>query len=221
VPAPRLGRVLLRQHAVRPEVVDEAVREQRGSGRRLGEQLVAMGALTPEHLLRALAAQAGTGYLVQIDPARVVEGPGGLSRDTVRALGLVPFEQSRDGERIAVACVAPLPRVSLLALREITGARVDAFLVTDTEWARLAEAYGTRPRADAMVPATTLRSIADAARRVAAAASTGAADRVQRARCEPFVWVRLEGRGRQEDLIVPRGAAFSEEDSWQAAPTPL
>jgi hypothetical protein len=219
-PSTRLGRVLVQLQIVTPDLLEAAVREQRRSGLRLGEQLLAMGLVSHEELLRALAAQAGTGYLAAIDPRRVVEGPGGLSRDTVRALGLVPFEMSADGERLAVAGVAPLPRASIAALREITGARIDAFVVSEAAWERLAAAYGTgigRPRVP--VPATTLRSIADAAVRVAAAAARGGAERVQPVRCDPFVWVRLEGRGRHEDLLVAIPAGAGEDETWQAAPT--
>lgn len=218
--ATRLGRILLKLRILTPDLLEAAVREQRRSGLKLGEQLLAMGLVSREELLRALAAQAGTGYLAGVDPRRVVEGPGGLSRETVRALGLVPFEMSSDGERIAVAGVAPLPRASIAALREITGARVDAFLVSEANWERLAAAYGTgKARPHAHVSATTLRSIADAAMRVAAAAAHGGADRMQPVRCDPFMWVRLEGRGRQEDLLVAIASGAGEDESWQAAPT--
>lgn len=220
-PSTPLGRLLVKRQLLAPQALEDAVREQRASGLKLGEHLVARGLVSREEVLRALAVQAGTGYLARIDPRRVVHGPGGLSRETVRALGLVPFEMSADGERLAVAAVAPLRRASLAALREITGARVDAFIVSEAAWQRLADAYGTNTAPPGPeVSATTLRSIADAARRVAAAAARGEADRMQPVRCDPFVWVRLEGRGRLEDLLVaPATRAAGEDDSWQAAPT--
>lgn len=216
----RLGDVLVKQQAVTADIVALAVREQRQSGRRLGDQLLQMGLLSREELLRALAAQAGTGYLAQIDARHVEEGPGGLSAETIRVLGLVPFEVSRDGERLAVACVAPVPRASMQALREITGARVDAFVVADTEWQRLAAAYGTRRRpSEPKVATTTLRSIADAALRIAASAGQGGAERMQHACCEPFMWVRLEGQRYREDLLVRLGVDTTESDRWPVAPT--
>lgn len=220
-PSTPLGRILLQLQLLTPALLASAVDEQRRSGLKLGEQLLAMGLVSREELLRALAAQAGTGYLTAIDPRRVAEGPGGLSGDTVRALGLVPFEMSSDRERIAVAGVAPLPRASIAALREITGARVDAFIVSEASWERLAAAYGTGGACPSQqqVSATTLRSLADAALRVAAAAARGGAERVQPVRCDPFMWVRLEGRGRQEDLLVAIASRAGEDEPWQAAPT--
>lgn len=219
-PAPPLGHVLVRQHALTAAEIDSAVAEQRRTGRRLGEQLLAAGALSEEALLRALAAQACTGYLAHVDPARVEDGPGGLSREMVRALGLVPFEMSADGQRLAVAGVAPLRRASVLALREITGARVDAFIVSDAAWEGLARAYGTRAAMPgAPASATKLPSIGEAARRVAWAAAQGGAEKVRPVRCEPFTWVRLEGRGRREDLLVAATGA-GEDRAWQAASTP-
>ena len=215
----QLGALLVQQRVVSEEMLAVALREQRHTGRRLGAQLLAMGLITREELVRALAAQAGTGYLVNLDPGRVTTGPGGLSRQTIRALGLVPFESSHDGERLAVACVAPLPRQALSAIREITGARIDAFLVADDEWDRLADAYATGDRAPApMVPSTTLRSIPDAAVRIALAAAQGGPVRIQHARCDPFVWVRLEGSTRREDLLVSLGK-YEGELPWQAART--
>jgi hypothetical protein len=218
VPQP-VGAHLVQQKAVTPEMLDVALVEQRRTGRRLGAQLLAMGLVTREELVRALAAQAGVGYIVNLDPGRVAGGPGGLSRQTVRALGLVPFESSQDGERLAVACVAPLPRLALSAIREITGARIDAFLVADEEWDRLADAYATGQRAtQPAVPSTTLRSIPDAAVRIALAAAHGSHVRIHHARCDPFVWVRVEGGARREDLLVPLGT-HEGEHAWQAAPT--
>ena len=214
-----LGTLLVQQRVVTQEMLDVALREQRHTGRRLGAQLLAMGLITREELVRALAAQAGAGYLVNLDSSRVAAGPGGLSRQTVRALGLVPFESSQDGERLAVACVAPLPRLALSAIREITGARIDAFLVADEEWERLAEAYATGERTPTrIVPSTALRSIPDAAVRIALAASEGGPWRIQHARCDPFVWVRLEGGTRREDLLVSLGK-YEGEHPWPVAPT--
>ena len=217
-PTSRLGGLLVAQGAVKSDMLDAALREQRHTGRRLGAQLLSMGLVSKEELLRAQAAQAGTGYLLTIDLSRVASAPGGLSRQTVRALGLVPFERSSDGERLAVACVAPLPRLALSAMREITGARIDPFIVADDDWERLADAYGVGDATrETLIPSMALRSIPDAAVRIALAAAEGGPVRIQHARCDPFMWVRLEG-GRREDLLVALGSHEGEQP-WPVAPT--
>ena len=218
-PSSRLGRLLVSQGVLKPDMLELALRDQRNTGKRLGVQLRAMGLVSREELLRALAAQAGTGYLVNLDPSRVASGPGGLSRQTVRALGVIPFERSKDGERLAVACVAPLPRLALSAIREITGARIDAFIVADEDWERLADAYASGSAVkEPLIPSTTLRSIPDAVVRIALAAAEGGPVRIQHARCDPFMWVRLEGSARREDLLVSLGA-YEGEPPWPVAPT--
>jgi hypothetical protein len=218
-PAARVGHLLVSQGVVSRDMLELALRDQRHTGKRLGAQLLGMGLISREELLRALAAQAGTGYLVSLDPRRVAAGPGGLSRQTVRALGVVPFERSSDGERLAVACVAPLPRAALSALREITGARIDAFIVADEDWEPLATAYASgAAEIESLIPSTTLRSIPDAVVRIALAAAEGGPVRIQHARCDPFMWVRLEQSARREDLLVSLGASEGEQP-WPAAPT--
>lgn len=218
LPATALGTILVAQGALTRDVLDVALREQRRTGKRLGAQLRDMGVITREELLRSLAAQAATGFLVHLAPTRVASGPGGLARQTVRALGLVPFERSSDGERLAVACTAPLPRVALSALREITGARIDAYIVADEDWDSLADAYaGGCQAGEPLVPSTTLRGIPDAALRIALAAEGGPV-RMQHARCDPFMWVRLEGRAAREDLLVSLGSHEGERP-WPVAPT--
>lgn len=213
-PAPLLGRTLIQQRVIAHEDLRIALREQRATGLRLGRQLLQMGLGSREAIIRGLAAQAGVGYLTHIDASRVRRGPAGLSRDSVRALGVVPFELSRDSERLSVACAAPLPRVALAALREMTGAIVDAFVVDDDLLPRLIEAYGTE-RQGVPIDAATMTSVDDVAARIATRAEQGSAERMQHTRCDPFVWVRLEGERRREDLLLPVTAAHKEA-TWPA-----
>ncbi len=212
-----LGRWMIQQRSIDAAVLDIALREQRATGFRLGRQLVEMGLATRDEVLRGLAAQAGVGYLTYIDIERVRRGAGRLSRDSVRALGVAPFELSRDGERLSVACTAPLPRLALAALREMTGALVDAYVVDDHLLPILIEAYGT-DRREAQVDAATLATVDDAVEHIAALAEHGDAERMQHTRCDPFVWVRLEGQGRREDLLLPV-TATSEEAAWPVVRT--
>ena len=71
----------------------------------------------------------------------------------------------------------------------------------------------------------------DAAERIATAIATGRASRVQPVRCEPWVWVRLDGGAAPEEIVLPSRAVrvpdrvahgrlvTKEGASWLAAPT--
>ncbi len=59
---------------------------------------------TPDVILKALAAQGGVSYLPSFDVDRVMSGPAWLPAETVRALGLVPFEADEAQKRLRVVC---------------------------------------------------------------------------------------------------------------------
>ena len=69
---PHLGAVLLKSRMLTPERLDEALEQQRGTGKRLGEVLIERGWLFPQDIARALANQHGVDYVniqhVSVDP---------------------------------------------------------------------------------------------------------------------------------------------------------
>jgi hypothetical protein len=222
----RLGALLIHRRLITPATLEAALGLHAESGRRLGAELVAMGALAPLDLLRTLATQSRTGYLRTVDPARVLTGPGGLSRDVVTALGIVPIEVDEVGGRLVVACPAPLPRPALAILRALIHHVVEPLLVDDDTAAALLAAYGTAPARTRVTRATSIR---DAVEQIATAVETGRALRVQPVRCASWLWVRLEGGEAPEEIVVPSGLLKAQErlasdisrkdPSWQAAPT--
>ncbi|OFW46039.1 MAG: hypothetical protein A3J29_18950 [Acidobacteria bacterium RIFCSPLOWO2_12_FULL_67_14b] len=224
VPPMRLG-ALLRHHGLcGAEAIEQALQAQRGSQLKLGEQLCAMGAAERQGVLRVLAAQAGVGYLASVDVAGVREGPGGLSPHAVRALGLVPISGVEEG-RIRVACPAPVPRRALSALRRLTGWVPEPYLVSDDDWHALVRNYGADVDEDApgRSPAEFVQtaSLSDAAARIAAAATRGRDTTVTEARWEPYTWVRVQGGGMVEDVLLARATdtGSNEEVPCQAATT--
>ena len=232
----RLGALLIHRKLITAGTLIQALARQATSGNRLGAELVAMEVLAPLELLRTLATQSRTGYLRTVDPARVLVGPGGLSRDVVTALGIVPIEADDAGGRLVVACPAPLPRPALAILRALVHYSVEPLLVDDATAAALLAAYGTAPARTRVTRATSVR---DAAERIAAAVEAGRARRVQPVRCASWLWVRLEGGEVPEEIMVPSALAKAQAQgqaptqgqerlttdvnrkdlTWQAAPT--
>ena len=69
-----------------------ALESQRESGLRLGAELQRREMVASEPILKSLAAQGGVSYLATFDVRRVTDGPAWLPAETVRALGVVPFD---------------------------------------------------------------------------------------------------------------------------------
>jgi hypothetical protein len=212
LPPLRLGALLRHQGAITPTQLEAALVSQRRSGRRLGSELQRLGFVTSATLVRALAAQAGVSFLTTVDVARVGRAPGGLSADMVRALGLLPFEAH--DRRLHVICTAPVPRPALRALARLTGWTAEPFLVDDQVWERALEHYAPAPVADPH-RSDVVRDVDEASAHVVAAAAAGGDSVVRYAGCGDFVWVRVEGGARTQDVLIQ---SF-REDRCQAAPT--
>jgi hypothetical protein len=216
---PRLGALLIHQRVITTAGLVEALAAQQSTGLRLGQQLQSMGLVTSLQVLRALAIQAGVRSLSGFDPTRLHHAPGDLSPEVVRALGVVPIQVDRAAQAAHVACTAPLSRPALRALRELTGWAIEPFLVADDLWPALVEAYGAS-RGPSAHTGSALHDLKEATARVARAAESGGVLRMMQARCDPYLWVRLEGLRHHEDLLLPILACM-EGQPWQAAPTSL
>jgi hypothetical protein len=153
-PAPRLrlGALLRHQGALSADQLHEALEQQRVSGLKLGAQARAMFGIERSQVLRALAAQAGTRYLTSIDPAAVHDAPGGLSRETIDALGLVPFSGPDRNDVVRVASTAPIRWDAVTALRRLVGWVPEPYLVEDDTWRELFDHYGASVPATRRVP---------------------------------------------------------------------
>lgn len=224
-PGIRLGALLRHQGAVPPEQLAAALEAQTESRLRLGEQLRSMGAVDPQALLRALAEQAGVSYLAAVDVSRVDDAPGGLSRDAIQALRLVPIGPP-DAGRIRVAFPAPVPRTALSIFRQQTGWVPEPFLVGDDDWLLLLEHYGSRLRSRVAAEEISMgfaheRDGIEATRRLAQVVMAAGEARMRDARWGHYVWVRLQGAGTGFDLLLDQAADARPEGAgtWQAATT--
>jgi len=214
----KLGALLVHHGILTLNELGQALQEQRKSGLPLGAQLQHMGLVSSADILRALATQGGVSYLQSLDLACLRRQPGRLSREAVRALRLVPFEAREREHRVKVACLAPVPRPAIHAMRELTGCVIEPFLVADELWPSLVGAYRqAQPVAEPDVTSV----VCDREAAVAHIVRTASAVRTVRlrcARCRPYTLIRLEGAGRVEDLLVPDGKVVQEE-TWEASPT--
>jgi MshEN domain len=213
-PALRLGAVLLHQGVVTSRQLGEALDAQRTTGLRLGAQLQTLGHVTRDVVLRALSAQNGVSYLTTIDPGLVRTAPGGLGKDEVRALGIVPFRETED--ELLIACAAPVPYSAIGALQTLSGRTVLPYLVADEDFDRLASAYGASVEGS---PTTTVRDIRDGASHIAALAAQAGDVTVKEALVDPFTWVRIAANGRISTLLVPPYPHHLKENAEWLAPT--
>jgi hypothetical protein len=220
----RMGSLLVHQGVITADQLKIAARSRVASGLRLGAELTRLGYADAGAVLRALAAQAGVSYLGSVDVASVRSAPGGLCAEEVRALGVVPIRTSDDGVEpaVVVACAAPLPRAALSALTALTGYKTIPYLVSDEDFEALAAAYGADvPPARAVVRAQWVDSVHDAARRIAAAASSEGDITIQEARVNPLTWIRVARKhGIDAMLVTPDALTRKGDPRWLVATTP-
>ena len=211
LPRLKLGLLLVHQGAITPVQLREALASQQVSRRLLGRELQSIGAVDRQAVVKALAAQAGIPCLPHLEPTAARWCPE-LGAHAVRALGLVPIGVDGERKHIKVACVAPVPRLALSALRELTGWTAEPFLVPDETMEGLICAYAALADVEGRDQVVD-RDVAGAAIAEAAADSDEAV--VNQAACNPYLWVRVSGTAGPRDLFIPTG----EEAAWQAAHT--
>jgi hypothetical protein len=147
-----------------------------------------MGLVTFEPVLKALAAQSGISYLASFDVARVTRGPSWLPAETVRALGLVPFDMEERQKRLRVICTAPVPKSAMRALFKLTGWTAEPYIVEDELWQQALRLYRPTPPAAAHVAESALldRSVT-----------------MRHGSFNQYTWVRVEGPRQVSDLLFP------------------
>ena len=203
LPPLKLGVLLRHLGVLSEEGLDIGLRAQKASGRKLGDELVQLGLVSAESVLKALAAQSAVSYLPAFDATRVTQGPAWLPADTVRALGLVPFEADESQKKLRVICTAPVPRSAMRALLKLTGWTAEPYLVDDEVWHQALRLY--RPAGDRAQRSEvmTVKGNAAAAARVAETALLDRSVTMRAATCDEYTWVRVEGTSQVSDLLIP------------------
>src|SRR6059058_332151 len=125
----RIGEILLAHGAVTRERLDEALAAQTARGGRLGEVLVSLKACSEEQVLKALAAQLELPYQMRV-------GTDEIAPDLVKQVPINFAKQARimplrheDGT-VIVAMADPLDTGAVDSVRMLLGASVSPLLVT-------------------------------------------------------------------------------------------
>ncbi len=131
LPREAIGRILIRRRLVSSEQLDEALKEQRESGGRVGEILVRRGLVGELDVVVALMVQCGVPY---INVERHVPDPGTralVPASVARRYHVVPL--ARVGTVLSVVMVDPLDPEALDALREASGLWLAPFISTRSQ----------------------------------------------------------------------------------------
>lgn len=217
MPPARLGALLKQRGAVPAEFVEQALAAQQGSRLKLGEQLHAMG-VDPEAILAALAVQSGARCLLSVDPQTVRDAPGGFNPDTVRAIGLIPLSRP-DGGHIRMAAPAPVPRRAMNAVRVLTGLVPEAYVVSDENFAALAAQYGADGVDTCLNGFFSSVDMAAMAAHVAHLAGQAGTITIADAWLDgDRRWLRIEGAGRLDDVVLLKPATDSPTISTDGTP---
>ena len=207
--AMKLGSLLMQQAGLTREVVEAAAAAQERLGVPIGRTLRELGLVTTEDVLRALATQAGVRYLTTVNPRIVAHSPGGLPRDVVKALGVVPIAADPRRREMQVACVAPVPGLAVRALTKLTDWAVEPLLVADETLPHLVELYATARSPRTAVFGAVCDPLSGPAR-VAEFARRRRRVRMAHERCDPYIWVRLDADGATADVLM----AMPEFERW-------
>jgi hypothetical protein len=199
--AMKLGSLLMQQAGLSRDVIEAAAAEQERRGVPIGRTLCELGLVTSEDVLRALATQAGVRYLTAVNPRVVAHSPGGLPRDVVKALGVVPIAADPRRREMQVACIAPVPGLAVRALTRLTDWAVEPLLVADDALPHLVELYATARSPRAAIVGAVCDPLSGPAR-VAQFAKRRRRVRMAHERCDPYVWVRLDADGATADVLM-------------------
>ena len=137
----RLGDLLVQNGVITAAQLDMALTQQRESGRKLGQELIAQHLVTEEDLLNFLARQL---HLERIDLSRQALDPqlvSQLPESLARRYRAIPLRDQ--GERYVVGMADPTDLPALDAISRAMGKPVKLALISETELLRvLPQLYG-------------------------------------------------------------------------------
>jgi type IV pilus assembly protein PilB len=147
----KIGEILVAQGAITEVQLNQALQQQRSRRVKVGEALILAGALDEVTLFRALAKQAGLPF-VDLDKGKIAPAVAGrIPKDTAVRLRVVPLME-KDG-KFVVAVDDPATSLQLDDLSFVLNAPVQAALATASAVAKkIKELYGADVAAPAAAP---------------------------------------------------------------------
>jgi len=127
----KLGERLVSMGIITPDQLELALKEQKRTGKYLGEVINSLGFATQESVQTALAMQSGVSYvnlkdyLIDLDTIRLV--PESFARENL----LIPLSVEGDTLSVAMANVFDLPTID--ALQQMTGYFIDVKAASETD----------------------------------------------------------------------------------------
>lgn len=127
----KLGERLISMGIITPDQLELALKEQKRTGKYLGEVINSLGFATQEAVQTALAMQSGVNYVnlkdYLIDPDALKLVPESFAREKL----LVPLSAEGDTLTVAMANVFDLPAID--ALQQMTGYFIDVNAASETD----------------------------------------------------------------------------------------
>ncbi|MFM9996495.1 MAG: GspE/PulE family protein [Phycisphaerales bacterium] len=136
-----MGDALIAEGALTPEQLDKALKEQKSSGRLLGEMLVDQGVISSATLVRALARTLGV-HGCQLRHGLI--DPGVLKligEEEATRLKCIPMFKVHDTLTVAMAEPRSLPTID--RLRQLTGCKVRPVLALEANIAEFIKKYSS------------------------------------------------------------------------------
>jgi hypothetical protein len=202
----KLGLLLMKQVGLSREAIDAALEEQGRSRTPFGQTLRRLGLVTTDDVMRALATQAGVRYLKSVDHRILAARPGGLARDTVETLGIVPVAADLKRGALQVACIAPIPGQAMRALSRLTRMSVEPLLVSDEQLPGLINVYSSAGGRSSPVTGAVCTDLTGPAT-IAKLAKAQRSVVMTQERCDPYVWVRLASGSATADVLMTISAS--------------
>src|SRR4026208_1468139 len=127
--AVRIGELLLKEKRITPQQLQEALNHQKGSGGKLGYNLVNLGLVKDEEITALLSKQYGAPSSnlaeFELDPAVIKLIPG----DTAQKYQIVPL--SRAGATLTIAMTDPTNVFAMDDIKFMTGYNVEPVVASE------------------------------------------------------------------------------------------